>query len=204
MQERKQDGEIALPFPPDKAKTWTETGFASWYGGKFQGRLTANGEVFDTHKLSAAHKTLPFNTIVRVTNLENGKTIDVRINDRGPFVEDRIIDLSMAAAKDLGMVGRGVAKVSLRVLKMGDGQTYHGVYTANAGKYSIQVGSYSDRANAEKVFETIRKSGLSPQYEAAGEYIRVVLADITNNELDAVKGRLNELGIKGYIVRAVY
>jgi rare lipoprotein A len=98
-----------------------ETGYASWYGGKFHGRLTANGETFDTNKLTAAHKTLPFGTVVEVTNLSNGESVQVRINDRGPFVEGRIIDLSRAAAREIDMLGSGVARVSLTVLRRPDG-----------------------------------------------------------------------------------
>lgn len=94
-----------------------EEGYASWYGGKFQGRLTANGETFDTYKLTAAHRTLPFHTIVKVTNLKNGKSVEVRINDRGPFVRGRIIDLSKAAAEEIDMTGDGVARVRLEVVQ---------------------------------------------------------------------------------------
>lgn len=93
-----------------------EVGTASWYGGKFQGRKTANGEKFDTNKFTAAHRTLPFHTEVKVTNLENGKTTIVRINDRGPFVRGRIIDLSRAAAKELDMIHSGTAKVRIEII----------------------------------------------------------------------------------------
>jgi rare lipoprotein A len=92
-----------------------ETGLASWYGGKFHGRTTASGEVYDMYALTAAHKTLPFGTVVEVTNLENGRSLRVRINDRGPFVDGRIIDLSYAAAKRLDMVRDGVVRVKLVV-----------------------------------------------------------------------------------------
>lgn len=93
-----------------------QRGKASWYGGKFQGRKTASGEIFDTTELTAAHKRLPFGTRVKVTNLSNSKTTVVRINDRGPFVEGRIIDLSRAAARQIGMLGHGVAEVRISVL----------------------------------------------------------------------------------------
>jgi rare lipoprotein A len=88
-----------------------ETGEASWYGKKFHGRTTASGVRYDMHNMTAAHPTLPFGARVTVTNLENGRTVEVTINDRGPFVKGRIIDLSYAAAKKLGMVDRGVARV---------------------------------------------------------------------------------------------
>ena len=98
----------------------TQEGIASWYGGKFQGRTTANGEIFDTNKFTAAHKTLPFGTMVKVTNLENGSTTVVRINDRGPFIPGRIIDLSYAAAKKLKMLKKGTARVKVVVVKTPD------------------------------------------------------------------------------------
>ena len=94
-----------------------ETGIASYYGKKFHGRSTANGERFDMYRVSAAHKTLPFDTVVRVTHLNTGRSIEVRINDRGPFVKGRVIDLSYAAADSLGMVVEGVAPVRLDILR---------------------------------------------------------------------------------------
>src|SRR3972149_11832872 len=94
-----------------------EEGMASWYGGKFQGRKTASGEIFDTNKFTAAHKTLPFGTMVKVTNLDNQKTTIVRINDRGPFVAGRIIDLSKAAAEELDMMKTGLAGVRGVILR---------------------------------------------------------------------------------------
>ncbi len=98
-----------------------ERGMASWYGPGFAGRLTANGEIFDPSQLTAAHKTLPFNTLVRVVNEDNGRSVVVRINDRGPFKPGRVIDLSRAGAEAVGMVGSGVARVRLEVLTLPDG-----------------------------------------------------------------------------------
>ncbi len=94
-------------------------GVASYYADEFNGRTTANGETFDMNSLTAAHRTLPFNTILRVTNLENGKSVVVRVNDRGPFKDDRVIDLSLAAAKSIGLIANGTARVSLEVLELG-------------------------------------------------------------------------------------
>jgi len=96
---------------------WEQKGTACWYGKKFDGRRTANGEVFDMRKLTAAHPSLPFGTIVRVRNLSNDKTVLVRINDRGPFVRGRIIDLSYGAAKEIDMVAAGLSEVELTVIK---------------------------------------------------------------------------------------
>src|SRR5690554_1459981 len=99
----------------------SESGMASWYGPGFAGRLTANGEVFDPSQLTAAHKELPFNTLVRVTNQRNMRSVVVRINDRGPFKPGRIVDLSRAGAEAIGMVGSGVAQVTLEVLTLPEG-----------------------------------------------------------------------------------
>lgn len=96
-----------------------ETGIASWYGEDFHGNPTANGETYDMHAMTAAHKELPFNTIVRVVNKDNGAEVTVRINDRGPFVEGRVIDLSRAAAREVGILTVGLAKVELFILKKG-------------------------------------------------------------------------------------
>jgi rare lipoprotein A len=96
-----------------------QSGMASWYGGNFNGRKTANGEIYNMNEMTAAHKTLPFGTLVRVTNTRNGDTVDVRINDRGPFVGGRVIDLSRAAASDIGVTASGVAPVKLTILGKG-------------------------------------------------------------------------------------
>lgn len=100
----------------------TLEGIASYYAHDFHGKMTSNGEIFDMHALTAAHKVFPFGTKVRVTNLENGKSVIVRINDRGPFVEARIIDLSLGAAKELDMLQKGTTRVRLEVLEWGDGK----------------------------------------------------------------------------------
>ncbi len=95
-------------------------GYASYYAEEFNGRPTANGEIYDMHKLTAAHRTLPFNTIVKVYNLDNGRSIQVRINDRGPFKDDRVIDLSLEGARQLGIIPLGTAPVRLQVVELGD------------------------------------------------------------------------------------
>lgn len=97
------------------------TGEASWYGGKFHGQMTASGEMYDMYEFTAAHKTLPFHTVVRVVHPRTRKSVVVRINDRGPYVDGRIIDLSFAAASDLGLVRHGVLPVRLEILEWGDG-----------------------------------------------------------------------------------
>jgi rare lipoprotein A len=128
--------------PPPAPAGYTEEGKASWYGKPFDGRRASNGEIYDMYKLTAAHRTLPFETMVRVTNLNNGKSTTVRITDRGPFVDNRIIDLSLAAAREIESVGPGVVPVRLEVL---------GNVDITAGFFTIQVGSFRDRANAERL-----------------------------------------------------
>jgi rare lipoprotein A len=121
----------------------TETGTASWYGYPYHGRPAADGEIYDMETLVAAHRTLPFQTWVRVTNLTNGKTVDVRIIDRGPFVDGRIIDLSHEAARQIDLIGPGLAKVRLEVIRA----------PANppGGLFAVQVGAFRDQAAAERL-----------------------------------------------------
>lgn len=102
--------------PPPREPLTGQTGIASWYGGKFHGRTTANGETYDKHGMTAAHRTLPFDTIVKVTNLANGKSVRLRINDRGPFVKGRIIDVSRRAAEELDFRIKGITRVRLEVV----------------------------------------------------------------------------------------
>jgi len=104
-------------YTPRFDPNYDRVGVASWYGGQFQGRATASGETFDTNLLSAAHPTLPLNTLVRVTNLANNRSLIVRINDRGPFVDDRLIDLSRATAERLGFAHHGLARVRVQVVR---------------------------------------------------------------------------------------
>jgi rare lipoprotein A len=129
-------------------------GTASWYGPGFHGRRTANGEEYNMHALTAAHRTLPFGTRVSVTNLSNGRSVVVRINDRGPFVKNRIIDLSHAAAERIDMIGSGTARVRLRVLGQGQGQGAGG-----SGAFYVQAGSFARKDNARKLLREMRSDG---------------------------------------------
>ena len=104
-------------YYPREDLGYDRTGTASWYGSDFHGRRTANGETYDMNAMTAAHPTLPMPTIVRVTNLDNGRSVIVRINDRGPFAEDRIIDMSRAGARELGFESKGLARVRVTVLR---------------------------------------------------------------------------------------
>src|SRR5262249_23630773 len=106
----------SVPRPPTESGRAAETGYASWYGKAHEGRRTTSGELYDTHKLTAAHPTLPMGTQLLVTNLKNGRSVTVRVNDRGPTVAGRIVDLSLAAARELGAVSDGVIPVRVRVV----------------------------------------------------------------------------------------
>lgn len=124
---RTPDGELPdMSRRPTREVRGAEVrGDATWYGDRHHGNLTANGETFDVRKFTAAHRTLPFNTVVRVVDTATSRTVVVRINDRGPRIKSRVIDLSKAAAADLGIIRRGVAKVRLEILAWGDGARYH-------------------------------------------------------------------------------
>ncbi len=139
------------PLPGER-----ERGLASWYGPGFQGRPTASGEIYDMHELTAAHRTLPFDTRVEVRNRHNGKSVTVRINDRGPFVRGRVIDLSYAAAQSIDLVGPGVAPVEIRVLG------------AAATGWVVQVGAFREPERAALLADRLRGRG-DPVRVTAGE-----------------------------------
>jgi len=135
---------------------YLDIGVASWYGTKFHGRLTAMGETYDMFGLTAAHKTLPLPTIVKVTNLDNGQSIIVRVNDRGPFHDDRLIDLSWGAAKALGFENQGTAPVVVEALD----ELNHpelGKLT-HQDSYYLQVGAFTALARAEKQLENVKRA----------------------------------------------
>src|SRR5215470_16295459 len=125
---------------------YSEQGLASWYGVPFHGRRASNGEIYDMNKLTAAHRTMAFNTMVRVTNLSNGRTVVVRITDRGPFVENRIIDLSRAAAQTIESIGPGVVPVRLEVVSGND---------PFGGYFTVQVGAFKEKGNADRLRERL-------------------------------------------------
>ena len=133
-----------------------QKGFASWYGPPFHGRKTSSGELYNMHSLTAAHKTLPMDTVLLVKNLENGKNTLVRVNDRGPLIRGRIIDLSYKAAKSLGVVGNGTAKV--QIVTLGNGTTTREGETATPydedyalGEFFVQIGSFAKESNAARL-----------------------------------------------------
>ncbi len=134
----------ALPRVGDE-----ETGVASWYGHPYHGRASSSGEIYDMEKLTAAHRTLPFGAVVEVRNLDNGRSVSVRINDRGPFVEGRIVDLSRAAAREIGMLGPGTAHVRLRLASLPS--------AIPDGYFAVQTGAFRERANAERQRELMQQ-----------------------------------------------
>lgn len=167
-------------------------GYASWYGPHFQGRLTANGEIFDTNKFTAAHKSLPFGSIVKVTNLQNHRSVVVRINDRGPYYGGRIIDLSHAAAKVLGMLEPGTAKVKLDVLHK---QQQNSLRT-------IQVATFTLHSSALDLQGHLEDLGLQPTLETGNQgAIRVVLPGIPLSDVPNVQRKLSQVGYPSTLVR---
>jgi len=154
-----------------------EVGLASWYGNPYHGRKAANGEIYDMRRLTAAHRTLPFGTRVRVHNLENDRVVDVLITDRGPFVEGRLIDLSRAAARMIGMQRAGTARVRLELLSA--------PAATPAGSFAVQVGAFRIRANAERLrAEMKRRFGYAIIVPRQGDPVlwRVVAGRYRNQE----------------------
>jgi len=167
-------------------------GVASWYGGEFHGRSTSSGEVYDMYQLTCAHNTLPLGTIVMVTNLENGRSLELKVNDRGPFVKERIIDVSYAAAQMLGMWEKGTALVKVEAISPG---------VEPVQRFTLQVGSFTDETNAQRLAEQLRKS-FENVYVATVEtltqkYHRVRVGQFETREAALVMAeKLSQLGFK--------
>ncbi len=176
----------------------TEIGLASWYGHPYHGRAAADGEIYDMEKLTAAHRTLPFNTWVRVTNLTNNKTVDVRIIDRGPFIAGRIIDLSHAAAQAIELIGPGVAQVRIDIIGAPPA-------AAVASLYGVQAAAFQDRERAERY-----RAALEAQYgiarvvyhDGAPGLWRVLVGSVNSvDEAAALAQRLQAEVGSGFVVR---
>jgi rare lipoprotein A len=144
--------ETTPPVSGKKGLPYVEQGIASWYGTDFHGNATASGEIYDMYQMTAAHNTLPLGTYCMVTNLDNHRSVEVKINDRGPFVKGRLIDLSYAAAREIGMVGPGTARVEVVAREMS------GPPLSRPPTYTVQVGSFSDKSNANYLLEKLRQS----------------------------------------------
>lgn len=173
-----------------------EKGIASWYTTDKSESLTANGEIFDANAMSAAHKSLKFGTIVRVTNLANGKSVDVRINDRGPYVDGRIIDLTPAAAKQIDMLTSGVASVDLTLIFEPEVPESKYNRAGDTGWYQIQVGAYSSLLTAYAQYDRLLNAGLKPYAEqlADSQAVRLTVRWVPAYQLDRTMKALSALG----------
>ncbi len=211
-------------FVPTAEPNYAETGSASWYGGEFHGRRTASGEIFDSEALTAAHPTLPIPSLVQVTNLENGREVIVRVNDRGPFHGERLIDVSRRTAEVLGFERQGQARVHVRYLGPAPklvaaeaaGASAAGAaepvvlpapsvaVPAQAGAYVVQVGAFANVANAERARDTLRGTGavtVDVRQSGGTALHRVrVGAWQTQMEAEAARATVAELGYPGAVV----
>jgi len=151
-----------IQYIPKEDPDYFEEGIASWYGPKFDGKLTANGEIFDQYAVTAAHRTLPIPSLVKVTNLENNRSIVLRINDRGPFVGDRIIDLSYKSAQLLGIIQKGTGKVRVEVIDYGEhllvknSKKLLKTNVKQNKEYFLQVGVFKEASNADRLSDKLR------------------------------------------------
>jgi rare lipoprotein A len=186
----------STPAPPPTGSV--ETGLASWYGHPYHGRAAANGEIYDMEKLTAAHRTLPFGTLVHVTNLGNGKSVDVRIIDRGPFVAGRIIDLSHAAGESIDMIGVGITQVRVDVLSLP-------TVKAAENWYAVQAGAFQDKDKAERL-----RGSLERQYGSARLVLRkgypvfwrvLVGKEHTEDAANVLAERVRQETGSGFVVR---
>ena len=185
-------------LPPAIPGKYVEEGLASWYGVPYHGRRAASGEIYDMYKLTAAHRTLAFDSMVRVTNLKNGRKTEVRINDRGPFVENRIIDLSLAAARELDMVGMGVAPVRLELLAGS---------SPLEGSFTVQVGAFLVRENAERFRQRLElryQPVFIQEYDSpAGLFYRVRVGRLASQQeaKELAEQLRSEEGVVPFVVR---
>lgn len=203
-------------FPLPDADGFVEYGKASWYGEEFHGRPTASGLIYDMHAKSAAHKTLPLDTLVRVVNLSNQKSIIVPVNDRGPFVKGRVIDLSYAAAKEMDMIGPGVVDVKVEALARestrpdseGGSVPLIEWQDLRRGEFTIQIGAFENRNNAlnladrfRGVFDFVKVAVY--QYGAGRVLYRVhVSKSVTLDEAANLEKRLADMGFPdAFVVR---
>ncbi len=174
-------------YPLARLKSYSKEGIASWYGPGFHGKRTSNQEVYNMNALTAAHKTLPFGTRVRIHNLDNGLKTVVRINDRGPFVNNRIIDLSRRAAKAIGMLKKGTARV--RVTALGPIGKKPGVSPSKPfKKFSIQAAVFKLKNNARAFQRSLTNSRVQAVFRKGQKLYRVLVGKYSNYK-DALKGR---------------
>ncbi len=181
--------------PPEKReirKGEVQYGIASWYGADFHGKQTSSGEVYDMYQLTCAHQTLPLGTMVMVTNLDNGRSLELKVNDRGPFVKDRVIDVSYAAAQMLGMWEKGTASVKVEVI---------GSAPELVQRFTLQVGSFVDEINAQRLAEQLRKNfenvSVTTLETQTQKYHRVRVGQFDTRESALTTAeRLSQMGFK--------
>jgi rare lipoprotein A len=186
--------------PPEEAvKGWSEEGLASWYGGDdgFEGKPTASGEIYDSSKLTAAHRDLPLGTVVDVTSLDNGRVTRVRINDRGPFVQGRVIDLSHAAAQEIQMIGPGVARVRVVVVVAG----VETEPVSPTGLWAVQVGSFAEKPRADRHAARVRAAGFTVFLEPYQGLTRVKVGPVdSRGDAKAKLAAIEAAGFEGIVV----
>jgi len=184
---------------PRPAAGVREEGIASWYGGNdgFEGKPTASGEIYDSSLLTAAHRELPLGTVVEVLSVQNGQSVRVRINDRGPFIPGRIIDLSRAAAGKLGLIVPGTGRVRLTILKPGPVVPL----ISTSGLWSVQIGSFASASNAERQADRARATGRTVSLEPYRGLTRVkVGAYASRGQAQDVLASLERQGFEGIVV----
>lgn len=178
------------------------TGVASWYGPGFHGRATANGETYNMNDLTAAHRTLPFNTVVLVENRDNGKSVIVRINDRGPYVDNRIIDLSRRAAREIDMIDSGIATVELFLVEEGD-RPITDQNISNRETYTVQIASFENEREAGNYSQRVSGSRVEA-VNISGRIIYRVYYGLYRTAEEAARAQKNlaERGINGFVKQA--
>ena len=170
----------------------------SWYGPNFHGKMTANGEIFNTNDYTCAHRSIAFNSILKVTNLDNGKIVYVRVTDRGPFAKDRIIDLSQAAANKIDMIKKGTAHVKIELIEEGDGKYYR----PNGKTYDIQIAALSDKKKCADLQEKLLKNGVKTVIEKTNNgLLRVCVKNVSYTQMQHARIRVHNLGIHKIIIK---
>ncbi|TYB33701.1 MAG: septal ring lytic transglycosylase RlpA family protein [Flexistipes sinusarabici] len=171
-------------YPMSYVSDFEQVGYASWYGTEEHGTPTANGEIYDMYANTAAHKTLPLGSMVHVENLENGRTTVVKINDRGPFIKGRIIDLSYTGAKKIGIVDKGVAKVKITLLSEAKDRLVVDGRDVNLAerKFAVQIGSFTVYENAKRLAEKHNSAGITKFRKNGSTFYRVRIRNFGNRD----------------------
>jgi rare lipoprotein A len=178
-----------------------QSGVASWYGSKFHGKATANGETYNMNDFTAAHRTLPFNTVVKVENMENGKAVVVRINDRGPYVGDRVIDLSRRAAREIDMEHSGTAPVQIFLVEDGDRPVTERV--TNQETYTVQLASFNHERDAQSFSGRVNNSRVERVSFGGNTAYRVYYGTFSSiTDARAAQQRLARQGFEGFVKQA--